>query len=106
MVVTKRRADLYLQAFNEIIMDFDGTLRTVVILPDWYASAWIKTGDQWEKVLNAILCHYSQSPTYSKLTSMPEAYHRALCDSDAYYRVFSRVNGGRTVEDDLFEGLR
>jgi LmbE family N-acetylglucosaminyl deacetylase len=106
MLVTQERADLFLQAFNDITMVFDGVPRTVVISPDWQVSAVIRTGDYWRTVLDAVLCHQTQAPTYSKLAAMPEAYHRQLCDSEVYYRVFSLVNGGRKVEHDLFEGLR
>jgi LmbE family N-acetylglucosaminyl deacetylase len=106
MILTRERADLYLRAFNEIIMTFDGVERTGVISPDWQVSALIQCGEHWHTVLDAILCHRTQAPTYRKLTDMPEDYHRQLVNCESYYRVFSLVNGGRALEHDLFEGLR
>jgi hypothetical protein len=37
---------------------------------------------------------------------LPEAYHQQVWGVQHYYRAFSLVNGGRKLEDDLFEGLR
>src|SRR5262249_43345860 len=106
MTLTQQEADLYRQAFDDIIMTFDGVPRTIVVLPDWMVSASIQAEAYWQVVLQAILCHQSQAPTYKRLTDLPEAYHRQLCNCQTYYRVFSLVNGGRRLERDLFEGLR
>jgi hypothetical protein len=43
---------------------------------------------------------------YGKLEHLSTEHHQALWGTQEYYRVFSTVNGGRTVETDLFEGLR
>jgi hypothetical protein len=43
---------------------------------------------------------------YAQLEHLPPEHHQALWGTQEYYRVFSCVNGGRTVETDLFEGLR
>jgi hypothetical protein len=32
-------------------------------------------------------------------------HHAALWGRQSFYRAFSRVNGGRAVETDLFEGI-
>jgi hypothetical protein len=46
-------------------------------------------------------------PTLGALSEMPEeAAASVLAMQGTFYRVFSLVNGGRTVETDLFEGLR
>jgi hypothetical protein len=37
---------------------------------------------------------------------LPAEHHQSLWGSQEYYRTFSLVNGGRTRETDLFEGLR
>jgi hypothetical protein len=37
---------------------------------------------------------------------MPDGDHRSLWGTQTFYRVFSLVNGGREVEEDLFVGLR
>ncbi len=40
------------------------------------------------------------------LAELPADRHAILWGKQTYYRVFSLVNGGRTVEGDLFAGLR
>jgi hypothetical protein len=40
------------------------------------------------------------------LESLSADDHRSLWGTQEFYRVFSLVNGGRTRETDLFEGLR
>jgi hypothetical protein len=43
---------------------------------------------------------------YQQLADLPAEHHCSLWGSQEFYRAFSLVNGGRTVESDLFEGLR
>jgi hypothetical protein len=43
---------------------------------------------------------------FRHLEHLPEEHQKGLWGSQAYYRVFSLVNGGRKRETDLFEGLR
>jgi hypothetical protein len=45
-------------------------------------------------------------PGYHKLKDLSADQHQALWGSQGFYRVFSSVNGGRALEQDLFEGLR
>ena len=45
-------------------------------------------------------------PGYQALKELPEDHHKNLWGSQTFYRAFSLVNGGRTLEQDLFEGLR
>ena len=106
MVLVQRKAELYIQAFGELIMDIDGVPRTPVIMPDWMVSASLETADLWATVMEAVYCHRSQLQDYGNLVKLPEAYHRKLWNCETYYRAFSLVNGGRTLESDLFEGLR
>jgi hypothetical protein len=40
---------------------------------------------------------------YPDFAALPEDVQQHLWGLRSYYRVFSVVNGGRTVEDDLFE---
>jgi hypothetical protein len=42
---------------------------------------------------------------HEKLKDLPPELHEGLWESQAFYRVFSTVNGGRERENDLFEGL-
>jgi hypothetical protein len=43
---------------------------------------------------------------YSRLAGLPPEHHHGLWGTQEFYRVFSRVNGGRAREVDLFAGLR
>jgi hypothetical protein len=43
---------------------------------------------------------------YRQLEHASQEYQKELWDAQTYYRAFSLVNGGRRVENDLFEGLR
>ena len=51
-------------------------------------------------------CHESQVTAYERLRDLSAEHHEALWGWQTFYRVFSRVNGGRAREADLFEGLR
>jgi hypothetical protein len=53
-----------------------------------------------------VCCHQTQLPAYHLFEGLPEEQHKTLWGRQTYYRAFSLVNGGRTVEHDLFEGLR
>jgi len=67
----------------------------------------IDTAEHCKAAYRAIQCHQSQLPTLGALADMPEdAAASVLAMQGTFYRVFSLVNGGRTVETDLFEGLR
>jgi hypothetical protein len=66
----------------------------------------IDTVEYWSQVWQAITCHRSQLPNYEALVQLPEERHRKLWGTQEFYRAFSLVNGGRTVEHDLFAGLR
>ena len=106
MVLIQRKADLYIKVFGDLVMSIDGVPRTPVILPDWLVSAWPETSDHWSTVMRAVSYHRSQVSDYNNLVTLSEEYHRQLWNCDTYYRVFSLVNGGRSLERDLFEGLR
>jgi hypothetical protein len=54
----------------------------------------------------AIQCHQSQLPSLGMLADMREdAGVAVLAKQGTFYRAFSLVNSGRTVETDLFEGM-
>ncbi len=48
----------------------------------------------------------TQMSIYKNLAGLPPEHHRALWGVQEFYSRFSLVNGGRTRESDLFEGLR
>ena len=87
-------------------MTVDGVERREVSWPEWAITTWIDADHCWEVVWRAVSCHRSQLPNYERLASLSEAGHRALWGRQSYYRAMSAVNGGRKLENDLFEGVR
>ena len=87
-------------------MDIDNVKRGIVTWPSWSVSARIDTWKYWCTVAHAISCHRSQTPAYHVLEQLSEEQRKMLWGTQSYYRAFSLVNGGRQVEEDLFEGLR
>jgi len=96
----------YQAAFKKLTMTVDGVERQATPWPDWAITTRIDTRKWWPQVWEAVSCHASQVSAYEKLKNLPPELHEALWGSQAFYRVFSTVNGGRTRENDLFEGLR
>src|SRR6266536_2139975 len=90
------------------VMDIhiDGVERRGAGWPDWQITTRIDTLPYWHTVWKAVSCHQTQLPAYHHLEGLPEEQHKALWGSQTFYCAFSLVNGGRTVENDLFEGLR
>ena len=106
MAETQYTANQYIELFGNIVMPVDGVDRSVVVWPDWVISARIDTSDCWSTVMKAILCHRTQYASLGEVERLPEESQKALRNPTTFYRAFSIVNGGRTVETDLFEGLR
>lgn len=96
----------YQSALKKLTATVDGVERQVVPTPDWMITTRIDTADVWLRVWRAVQCHQTQVSIYRGLAALPEEHHRALWGVQEYYRAFSRVNGGRTRESDLFEGVR
>jgi len=96
----------YQAALKKLTTTVDGVERQVIPVPDWYATTRIDTSAVWPTVWRAVQCHRTQMSIYANLESLPPGHHRALWGVQEFYRAFSLVNGGRTRESDLFEGLR
>lgn len=97
---------MYLEQLGgDLSFPVDGVKRGPIIWPDWAITTRIDASDHWRTVLQAMLCHYSQTFEW-KLDTLPEAWHQQVWQHCTLYRVFSLVNGGRAVETDVFEGLR
>jgi len=96
----------YEQAFGELVMNIDGQERRTVAWEPWIMTTRLDARPYWERVWRAVQCHRSQLPGYQKLLELKPADHELFWGTQDYYRVFSLVNGGRTQETDLFEGLR
>jgi LmbE family N-acetylglucosaminyl deacetylase len=99
-----------LQAVNDLFggirFPVRGVDRTLVAWPDWQSTTRIDCGENWRKVRAAVSCHHSQVAGISKFHTYSDEQHRFVWGWRNYYRVFSLVNGGAEIEDDLFAGLR
>ena len=96
---------------NGIAAASDAAARSVPVTdasawPDWSITTRLDTWMQWPIVWRAVQCHRTQNAIYANLASLSDAEHEAIWGSQAYYRVFSTVNGGRALETDLFTGVR
>ena len=103
---TSRVWEQYHDAFKVMRMTVDGEVRSSVSWPDWSVTTTTDAHDYWDTVWAAVRCHQTQMGQYSALTALTPDDHRALWGPQEYYRAFSLVNGGRTRERDVFEGLR
>jgi LmbE family N-acetylglucosaminyl deacetylase len=106
MIMTAERGAAYQAAFGDISMLIDGIERLPVISPDWLVSARIDAGEHWTTAWRAVACHRSQLPNFAHLSSMTPSEQRHLWGVNEYRRVFSTVDVGVALEDDLFAGIR
>ena len=96
----------YQAALKRLVSRVDGVERQVVPWQDWAITTVIDTRDVWPIVWRAVSCHKTQMSIYKNLGELANEHLQALWGTQEFYRVFSCVNGGRTQESDLFEGLR
>ena len=96
----------YQEAFKTLRSTVDGIERQASPWPDWAITTHIDTRAWWPQVWQAVSCHESQIVGYETLKDLRADHHQALWGTQEFYRVFSTVNGGRTPEADVFEGLR
>jgi LmbE family N-acetylglucosaminyl deacetylase len=106
MAWTKSKWDAYQAAVKKLTARVDGIERQATAWPDWAVTTVIDTADHWPIVWRAVTCHETQMSVYETLQGLSPEHHLGLWGSQEYYRVFSLVNGGRTIETDLLEGLR
>jgi LmbE family N-acetylglucosaminyl deacetylase len=106
MADRKELMDAYQSLFGDITMDIDGVVRRAMPWEDWAITTRIDTAAYWRQVWQAVACHRSQLPDLDRMHDLPEEIHLKFWGCQTYYRAYSLVNGGRQVEEDLFEGLR
>jgi LmbE family N-acetylglucosaminyl deacetylase len=106
LVSPVKEVTMYQAIFGDLVMNIDGIERRANAWPDWAITTRVHSEEYWSTVWRAVSCHRSQLPGYGSMINLPEEKHRALWGEQQYYRAFSLVNGGRTLETDLFEGLR
>lgn len=91
---------------SSISIVVDGVERHHVGWEEWAVTTRVDARPYVDKVWQAVLCHQSQLPGYAPLLELPRETLTDLLGEATFFRVFSLVNGGRSVEGDLFEGLR
>jgi LmbE family N-acetylglucosaminyl deacetylase len=96
----------YQGALKKLTSHVDGGEREAVPWPDWGITTRLDTSASWPSVWRAVQCHRTQMSIYKSFASLPAEHHQALWGVQEFYRAMSLVNGGRTRESDLFEGLR
>jgi LmbE family N-acetylglucosaminyl deacetylase len=106
MAPTVDLLDVYQCVFGDLVMHIDGVERRGAGWPEWQITSRIDSWAYWRTVWKAVCCHRTQLPAYHLLERLPEEKHKALWGCQTFYRAFSLVNGGRAVENDVFEGLR
>jgi LmbE family N-acetylglucosaminyl deacetylase len=97
--------DAFDAAYHRLVSNVDGVERRVVPWPDWQITTVVDTSAHWQTVWKAVSCHRTQVTAYERLMHLPDESHATLWGRQSFYRVFSRVNGGRARESDLFEGI-
>jgi len=106
LVWTQAVWDLYESVFGKLEMEIDGEARQSQSWAPWAVTTCVDSENQWQRVLAAILCHKSQLPNRDLLLGLDEMSHRRLWGMQRFYRAMSLVNGGRAMEQDLFQGVR
>jgi len=96
----------YQAAFKKLTSNVDGMLRAATAWPDWAITTIVDARAVWKTVWRAVQCHQTQMSIYTNVASLTEEEQKVIWGTGEFYRVFSLVNGGRTREADLFEGLR
>jgi LmbE family N-acetylglucosaminyl deacetylase len=104
-VTTALRWTAYQAAFKKMTSRVDGEERSATAWPAWAVSAEVDTRQHWMTAWQAVRRHESQIAVYAGLDDLTPEEHEALWGTGTFYRVFSRVNGSRAQETDLFDGV-
>ena len=94
------------EALGGFSLEIDGVTRHHVGWADWQITTQLDNSQYMGVVQRAMLCHKSQLPGYHPIDEWSRAELAKIFGTGYFYRSFSLVNGGRTKETDLFEGLR
>jgi LmbE family N-acetylglucosaminyl deacetylase len=95
----------YQAAVGRLMATVDGVERQATPWPDWAITTVIDARAFSSTVWRAVSCHDSQVAAYGPLHDLPPEHHAALWGAQSFYRALSTVNGGRSRETDLFEGI-
>jgi LmbE family N-acetylglucosaminyl deacetylase len=106
MMASQAMNSEYQKVFGNLVMTIDGVDRRMLDVQDWMITTVLDTTQYWEQVWAAVRCHKTQIGSIAPLITLSDEGHRKLWGLQEFTRVYSTVNGGRTIERDLFEGLR
>lgn len=91
---------------GDMTFPVDDQLRGEIPWKEWMITTRIEMAEHCRTAWHAVHCHKSQLPTLGRLADMHEdAGTAVLAMQGTFYRAFSLVNGGREIENDLFEGI-
>jgi LmbE family N-acetylglucosaminyl deacetylase len=96
----------YEAALKALTSTVDGVVRQATAWPDWEITTVLDARAYLAPALHAMHCHVSQVEIFGRLRQLPMSDQEAVWGRPCFYRVMSRVNGGRRRESDLFEGVR
>ena len=96
----------YQAAFKTLTANVDGQVVAAFAWPDWAITATVDARGVWRHVWDAVQCHRTQMSIYKNIASLTEDEQKDIWGTGEFYRAFSLVNGERSQETDLFEGLR
>lgn len=103
---SRQKWEAYQTALRGLTSKVDGIERKASPWPDWALTTVMDTSEFWPTVWKAVSCHETQMSIYKNIEHLSDESHKAIWGTQEFYRAFSLVNGGRTRESDLFEGLR
>jgi LmbE family N-acetylglucosaminyl deacetylase len=106
MAWSQAKWDAYQAGIRDLKSKVDGIERRAAPWADWALTTIVDTHQHWQTVWRAVCCHETQLAIYSQLEGLAEEHHRTMWGTQEFYRAFSLVNGGRSRETDLFDGLR
>ncbi len=104
-VHTREELEAYQSVFGDLHMSIDGVERSGAGWQDWAITTRVHTAPYWRTTWQAIACHRTQVPIQAATHQLFKRHQKNALGYEGYYRVFSTVNGGRSREADLFEGL-
>lgn len=106
MVDSENFINLIAPFVGDLTFPVDGNLRGEVAWKEWMITTRIDMSEYCGAAWRAVQCHRSQLPSLGMLAEMHEEAGRAvLAMQGTFYRAFSLVNSGRSLETDLFEGV-
>ena len=105
LVFDERAWAVYQTAFKKLTTCVDGEERAAVAWPRWAVTAAIDTYAHWRQAWSAVRRPETQLSAYAGLDELGPAQHEQLWGCATFYRALSTVNGGRSRETDLFDGV-